>query len=89
MFNSITLLICLLVVSSSAFSPIKSSSSKISSSTQLYESFGLGLGTDTYEIQDPRIGGEANYKQWVNKVDSNNMLNRKVRKLYTYNNTIF
>lgn len=76
MFKSVTL-VAFLVGFASAFSPMKSLISS-PSSTQLHESFGLGVGTDTYEMQDPRIAGEATYKQWVNKVDENNMLNRKV-----------
>lgn len=50
-------------------------------STQLHESFGLGLGEDTYENQPDLLKGEAEYKQYVNKIDENNMLNRKVRHL--------
>lgn len=47
--------------------------------TQLHETFGLGIGEDTYENQPDLLRGEANYKQWVNRVNENNMLNRKVR----------
>ena len=50
-------------------------------STQLHESFGLGLGEDTYENQPDLLKGEAEYKQYVNKISEDNMLNRKVRGL--------
>ena len=49
-------------------------------STQLYENFGLGIGEDTYANQLPALGGEANYKQFVNRVKEDNMLNRKVSR---------
>ena len=47
-------------------------------STQLKESF-LGIGEDTYANQPDPLKGEAEYKQWINTIDENNMLNRKVR----------
>jgi len=47
-------------------------------SVQLHESFGLGLGEDTYENQPDLLKGEAEYKQYVNKIREDNMLNRKV-----------
>ena len=47
--------------------------------TQLHESFGLGVGEDTYENQPDLLKGEQEYKQYMNKVDEDNMLNRKVR----------
>ena len=73
---------CLLAACSNAFAPIQLTSSRGNVFTfQLQESFGTGLGVDMYEMQDPLIGGEASYKQWVNKVNENNMLNRKVRNL--------
>ena len=53
-------------------------------STHLNENFGLGIGEDTYENQDALLAGEANYKQWVNRVNENNMLNRKVSKMKIY-----
>jgi len=49
------------------------------SSTRLYENFGLSFAEDSYANQPTEIGGEAEYKQWVNTVKDNNMLNRKVR----------
>jgi hypothetical protein len=75
MMKSIAILTMLLGFSS-AFSPMKIANVK--TTTQLRESFGTGLGTDTYSSQDILIGGEANYKQWVNEVNQNNMLNRQV-----------
>jgi hypothetical protein len=47
-------------------------------STQLFESFGLGLGEDTYENQPDLLKGEQEYKQYVNRITEDNMLNRKV-----------
>jgi hypothetical protein len=46
--------------------------------TQLQESFGLGLGEDTYENQPDLLKGEQEYKQYVNRISEENMLNRKV-----------
>ena len=48
------------------------------STTQLQETFGLGLGEDTYENQPDLLKGEQEYKQYVNKISEENMLNRKV-----------
>lgn len=48
-------------------------------SLQLHESFGLGVGEDTYENQPDLLKGEAEYKQYVNRINEDNMLNRKVR----------
>lgn len=59
----------------SAFSP---SSQVARKGTQLHETFGLGLGEDTYENQPDLLKGEAEYKQYMNQVKSDNMLNRKV-----------
>ena len=50
--------------------------------TQLRESFGIEYAEDTYSNQPDLLRGEAEYKQWVNKINSNNMLNRKVRIKY-------
>lgn len=47
-------------------------------STRLFESFGLGLGEDTYENQPDLLKGEQEYKQYVNRINEENMLNRKV-----------
>jgi hypothetical protein len=52
--------------------------------TQLRESFGIEYAEDTYSNQPDLLRGEAEYKQWVNKIDSNNMLNRKVRILFIF-----
>lgn len=68
------ILYALLVGFASAFAP----KSAIRSSTQLHETFGLGIGEDTYENQPDLLKGEAEYKQWMNRVNENNMLNRKV-----------
>jgi hypothetical protein len=58
-----------------AFSP---SASGARQATQLHESFGLGLGEDTYENQPDLLKGEAEYKQYMNQVKEDNMINRKV-----------
>jgi hypothetical protein len=66
----------------SAFTPMKSDRTILISSrqqsTRLHETFDTGLGTDFEEIKAMSIGNEANYKQWVNKIKEDNMLNRKV-----------
>ena len=49
-------------------------------SMQLHESFGFGFAEDTYENQPDLLKGEGEYKQYVNKISEENMLNRKVRK---------
>ena len=51
------------------------------SSTHLYEDFGFSFAEQTYENQPDPLKGEAEYKQWVNKVAPDNMLNRKVSVL--------
>ena len=60
----------------SAFAPLGVSGRQ---SLQLQESFGLGIGEDTYENQPDLLKGEAEYKQYVNRISEDNMLNRKVR----------
>ena len=55
------------------------SKSAVRPSTHLNENFGLDVGEDSYANMDKLLLGEANYKQWVNRVKENNMLNRKVR----------
>ena len=62
-----------------AFTPSTSRVQKVTSSTQLYEDFGLGLGEQTYENQPDLLKGEQEYKQYVNRINENNMLNTKVR----------
>jgi len=49
----------------------------VPSSTQLYEDFGLGLGEQTYENQPDLLKGEQEYKQYVNRINEDNMLNKK------------
>jgi hypothetical protein len=61
-----------------AFTPTSFSQTAIKSSTRLQESFGLGLGEDTYENQPDLLRGEQEYKQYVNRISEENMLNRKV-----------
>ena len=62
-----------------AFTPSATRVVKAPSSTQLYEDFGLGLGEQTYENQPDLLKGEQEYKQYVNRINEENMLNRKVR----------
>ena len=50
--------------------------------TQLHETFGLGIGEDSYENTPDQLKGEAEYKQWVNKIEGNSFLNRKVRSKF-------
>eukprot|EP00535_Pseudo-nitzschia_heimii_P006052 CAMPEP_0197182778 /NCGR_PEP_ID=MMETSP1423-20130617/6767_1 /TAXON_ID=476441 /ORGANISM="Pseudo-nitzschia heimii, Strain UNC1101" /LENGTH=224 /DNA_ID=CAMNT_0042633259 /DNA_START=87 /DNA_END=761 /DNA_ORIENTATION=- len=60
-----------------AFTPTVSRVQKTPSTTQLYEDFGLGLGEPTYENQPDLLKGEQEYKQYANRINENNMLNRK------------
>jgi hypothetical protein len=48
-------------------------------STKLSESFGFDFAEDSYENTPNIILGEANYKQWVQRIDENSFLNRQVR----------
>jgi len=59
------------------FTPSVSRVQKLPSSTQLYEDFGLGLGEPTYENQPDLLKGEQEYKQYINRINEKNMLNRK------------
>lgn len=58
-------------------------------STKLYENFGLSFAEDSYANQPAEIGGEGEYKQWVNTVSENNLLTRKVNKIPLRNSTVF
>jgi hypothetical protein len=71
-----------LACAASAFRPTATVSTRRgpATTTQLQESF-LGIGTDTYSSQPDPLKGEAEYKQWINTIDQNNMLNRKVRAI--------
>lgn len=61
-----------------AFTPSSTSRvQKFTSLTQLYEDFGLGLGEQTYENQPDLLKGEQEYKQYVNRINEDNMLNKK------------
>ena len=60
-----------------AFAPVSQVQPR-QQATQLQESFGLGLGEDTYENQPDLLKGEAEYKQYVNRINEDNMLNKKV-----------
>lgn len=75
MFVKLVLIFSLLCGLTSAFAPVKFASQQ---STRLHETFDTGLGTDFNEIKSLSIGNEANYKQWVNRVKEDNLLNRKV-----------
>jgi hypothetical protein len=47
--------------------------------TQLHESFGFGFAEDTYGNQPDLLKGEQEYKQYMNRVKEDNLLNEKVR----------
>jgi hypothetical protein len=70
--------LALLAISAGLASAFTPSSYGVRPSTSLQESFGLGLGEDTYENQPDLLKGEAEYKQYMNRVNEDNMLNRKV-----------
>jgi hypothetical protein len=63
------------VGASAAFSPAHVASRP---STRLSESFGFDFAEDSYANTPDVLLGEANYKQWVKRVDENSFLNRKV-----------
>ena len=52
--------------------------SSVRPATKLYENFGLDLGEDTYANQPALLGGEAQYKQWMDKINDNAFVNRQV-----------
>jgi hypothetical protein len=65
----------------SSFSP----ASVTRTSTKLHESFGFDFAEDSYKNQPIELGGEANYKQWINKIQDNPFLNRQVgRYIHIY-----
>ena len=68
------ILYALLATCASAFV----SKASVRPTTHLNENFGLDIGEDSYANMDKLLLGEANYKQWVNRVKDDNMLNRKV-----------
>jgi hypothetical protein len=72
-------LVSLDAASSYVVVPSVARSSSIRPATKLYENFGLGLGEDTYANQPKLLGGEAEYKQWMGKIDENAFVNRQVR----------
>ena len=57
------------------------SKSAVRPATHLNENFGFDFAEDSYANTEKLILGEANYKQWVNRVNENSLLNRKVRKI--------
>lgn len=71
------LLVAVAAGASSAFAPARFAGRQ---AVQLHESFGLDFAEDTYKNQPDLLKGEAEYKQYVNKISEDNMLNRKVRK---------
>lgn len=72
-------LVVLSVLASLASAYVPARSFVTRPSTQLHESFGFDFAEDTYKNQPDELGGEANYKQWVNKITDDSFLNRKVR----------
>ena len=69
------MLVALTAGVASAFAP---ATSAVRKTTQLHESFGISYAEDTYENQPDLLKGEAEYKQYMNRVNEDNMLNRKV-----------
>ena len=73
------LILTVMASATMAFAPISHGAFRQQhQSTQLQESFGLGVGEDTYKNQPDLLRGEQEYKQFVNKYKEDNMLNRKV-----------
>jgi len=68
---------CLTLFATTAYAFTLPSSSVRLPTTQISESFGLDFAEDSYENTPEVILGEANYKQWINKVDKNAFLNRQ------------
>jgi hypothetical protein len=62
------------VGAAAAFAPAQVARPKSS----LSESFGFDFAEDSYANTPDVLTGEANYKQWVKRVDENSFLNRKV-----------
>lgn len=60
-----------------AFTPSVSRVQKLPSTTQLYEDFGFSFAEQTYENQPDLLKGEQEYKQYVNRINEDNMLNKK------------
>ena len=71
------LILTVMASATMAFAPISNGILR-QQQTQLQESFGLGIGEDTYKNQPALLRGEQEYKQFVNKYKEDNMLNRKV-----------
>jgi hypothetical protein len=65
----------------SAWLPAKSLTAR--PTTQLQEGFGLDSTisqvVNSYDAQPDFLKGEAEYKQWINKVEGPQLVNRKVR----------
>lgn len=72
------LILTVMASATMAFAPISNGILRQQQTTQLQESFGLGIGEDTYKNQPALLRGEQEYKQFVNKYKEDNMLNRKV-----------
>jgi hypothetical protein len=83
MTQRILALLSIVIAAVSAFTVQPSAVVIRPSTTALPESFGFDFAEDSYENTPEVILGEANYKQWINKVDKNAFLNRQVR------NTLF
>jgi hypothetical protein len=64
------------VGATSAF--VAPSSSFVRPQIAVSESFGFEFAEDSYENTPDQLLGEANYKQWVQKIDDNSFLNRQV-----------
>ena len=88
--HRILALLSVVVATASAFTVVQHSAVVAvgrPSTTALPESFGFDFAEDSYENTPEVILGEANYKQWINKVDKNAFLNRQVRTYTTAHTT--
>jgi len=61
----------------SAFVTPQQSSPVARPATSLSETFGLGLGEDTYENQPDFLKGEQDYKTWMAETTDNSFVNRQ------------
>lgn len=74
------------LATAAAFSPAGTISQRpatagVPSSTAVFENFGLDFAEDQTENSDPRLLGEARYKQWISTTTDNSFLNRQVRQV--------
>eukprot|EP00978_Attheya_sp_CCMP212_P008941 scaffold21101_cov56-Attheya_sp.AAC.1 len=70
-----TLNALLMVTAVGAFAP--AAPSFVRQQTAVQENFGFDFAEDSYENTPDFLLGEANYKQWVSKIEPNSFLNRQ------------